>query len=120
VKLDVSGATPGKHGAHIHENGDCSAPDATSAGGHWNPSGMDHGAPGASPHHAGDLGNLTVGEDGKGTLTLSSAEWQLDTGAANDVLGKAVVIHAAEDDLTTQPAGNSGARVACGVIVMRD
>ncbi len=120
VKLDVSGATPGKHGAHIHENGDCSAPDATSAGGHWNPSGVNHGAPEASPHHAGDLGNLTVGEDGKGTLTLSSAEWQLDTGAANDVLGKAVVIHADEDDLTTQPAGNSGGRVACGVIVMRD
>jgi Cu-Zn family superoxide dismutase len=119
VKLDVAGATPGKHGVHIHENGDCSAPDATSAGGHWNPSGVNHGAPEASPHHAGDMGNITVGADGKGTLTLSSEDWQLGTGAANDVVGKAVIIHAAEDDLTTQPTGNSGGRVACGVIAIQ-
>jgi Cu-Zn family superoxide dismutase len=116
LKLDVAGATPGQHGAHIHQVGDCGADDASSAGGHWNPEGHNHGAPTAEDSHLGDLGNITVGQDGRGSLTISMADWKLGDGSTTDVVGKAVVIHASPDDLTSQPAGNSGARVACGVI----
>jgi Cu-Zn family superoxide dismutase len=110
VRIDVSDAPPGEHAVHIHETGDCSAPDAKTAGGHWNPDNMQHGAPDKMPHHAGDLGNITVGADGTGTLTLTLK------GTVAGVVGKAVVVHAGQDDLTGQPAGNSGARAACGVI----
>lgn len=110
LKIRVAGATAGKHGVHLHETGDCSSPDAKSAGGHWNPDSGQHGAPGASSH-GGDLGNMDVAADGTGTLTITLPR-KLDT-----VVGKAVVVHAGEDDLKTQPAGNSGDRVACGVIV---
>lgn len=119
LKLDVAGATPGQHGAHIHQTGDCSAADATSAGGHWNPSTHNHGAPTSTEQHLGDLGNITVGQDGKGTLTLSVAGWKLGDGSTSDVVGKAVIIHANPDDFTTQPTGNSGGRVACGVIAKK-
>jgi len=115
LTLDVTGASPGAHGAHIHELGDCSAADASSAGPHWNPFTKVHGTPDAE-HHLGDLGNIQIGQDGKGTLKLSKAEWTLGDGANTDVVGKALVIHAAADDLMTDPAGNSGARQACGVI----
>lgn len=119
LKLDVAGATPGQHGAHIHQVGDCSAADATSAGGHWNPESHTHGAPGTGEQHLGDLGNITVGQDGKGTLTISMDEWKLGDGSTTDVVGKAVIIHADPDDFTTQPTGNSGGRVACGVIAKK-
>lgn len=116
--LEVSGATPGKHGAHIHQNGDCSAADASSAGGHWNPAGHSHGGT-SGDHHLGDLGNIEVGQDGKGKLTLSKKDWKIGDGSTGDVVGKAVVIHGGEDDLQTDPAGNSGPRVACGVIAKK-
>ncbi|WP_309894078.1 superoxide dismutase family protein [Archangium sp.] len=115
LTVDVTGASPGAHGAHIHEVGDCSAADASSAGPHWNPFTKVHGAPDAE-HHLGDLGNIQISQDGKGTLKLSKAEWTLGDGANTDVVGKALVIHATADDLMTDPAGNSGARQACGVI----
>ena len=115
MKLDVSGATPGEHGAHIHENGDCSAADASSAGGHWNPATKTHGS--ADPaHHLGDLGNITIGQDGKGSLTVTKEAWMIGDGSPQDVVGKALVIHGGQDDLMTDPAGNSGNRAACGVI----
>ena len=119
LTLEVSGATPGKHGAHIHQTGDCSASDASSAGGHWNPTSHPHG-PADPAHHLGDLGNIEIGQDGKGTLKLSKAEWKIGDGSANDVVGKALIIHAGEDDLVTDPAGNSGSRVACGVIAEKE
>ena len=115
MKLEVTGATPGEHGAHIHLTGDCSAADASSAGAHWNPATLTHG-PADPHHHLGDLGNITIGQDGKGTLTVSKEAWKLGDGSAQDVLGKALIIHGGTDDLKTDPAGNSGARVACGVI----
>lgn len=114
--LHVTGAPPGEHGAHIHETGDCSDPEAKSAGGHWNPAGHKHGAPPPSGVHLGDLGNLKVGEDGTGELELTSAAWKIGGGSAEDVIGKAVVIHGGPDDLVTDPAGNSGPRIGCGVI----
>ena len=116
LALQVQGLPPGQHGAHIHEKGDCGDPEAKNAGSHWNPAGHQHGAPPPSSVHLGDLGNLTVGADGKGELDLTSADWKIGGGAPQDVIGKAVVIHADVDDLVTDPAGNSGARIGCGVI----
>jgi Cu-Zn family superoxide dismutase len=116
--LTVAGATPGEHAVHLHATGDCSAADATSAMGHFNPDMMNHGLPTASPHHLGDCGNFTVGADGTGKLTFS-ADWSIGTGDANDINAKAVIVHASPDDgVTQQPPGNAGARVACGVINM--
>ncbi len=114
--LHIEGAPPGEHGAHIHETGDCSDPEAKSAGGHWNPSGHKHGAPPPTSSHLGDLGNLKVGEDGMGHLEVTSEGWKLGDGSAEDVVGKAIVIHGGPDDLVSDPAGNSGPRIGCGVI----
>lgn len=116
VKVDLTGAPPGEHGLHIHEKGDCSAPDATSAGGHWNPGAHDHGAPGATNSHLGDIGNITVKADGTVSHTATNPLWEIGTGTDNDVKGKAVVVHAKPDDLTTQPTGDAGDRIGCGVI----
>ena len=122
MKLTVTGASAGMHGVHLHAVGDCSAADATSAMGHWDPSMMMHGLPTAAVHHLGDCGNFEVGADGTGTLTFSNA-WSLGTQEPNDIVGKALIVHANMDDGTTPPPpagpGNSGARQACGVIVLQ-
>jgi Cu-Zn family superoxide dismutase len=115
VTAKLEGLTPGDHGFHIHEKGDCSAPDGASAGGHFNPSGHPHAGPDAAAHHEGDLGNLTAGADGKAEKTIHLKDVTLGDGA-NSVIGKGFIIHDKADDLTTQPTGNAGARVACGVI----
>jgi Cu-Zn family superoxide dismutase len=113
---EVSGLSgAGSHGFHIHETGDCSAADFTSAGGHFNPTGAIHGGPNDSEHHAGDLGNIESGADGAGTLSGSSAMLSVDDGA-NSVVGRAVILHEGQDDLTSQPTGDAGGRLACGVI----
>jgi len=115
VDAQFSMLTPGLHGFHIHEKGDCSAPDAMSAGGHFNPYGKKHGAPDAPNSHSGDLGNLTADASGKATLTLWLDGISVSTGK-DGVIGRAVIVHAGPDDLKTDPTGNSGGRVACGVI----
>ena len=118
LTLNVAGATPGEHAAHIHLTGDCSADNAASAGGHWNPEpAMMHGLPTATPHHLGDLGNFTVSDNGTGKLTITG-DWTIGTGDMTDVIGMAIIVHAMMDDGTTQTPvpGNAGARVACGVI----
>jgi len=115
VTVEIAGAAPGEHGVHIHEKGDCSAPDAASAGPHFNPGKAAHGGPGASAHHAGDFGNITAGPDGKGTLTVMTHDLTLKAGPRS-VMGRAIVIHEKPDDLQSQPAGNSGPRIGCGVI----
>lgn len=118
VTVEAKGLTPGLHGFHIHEKGDCSAPDATSAGGHFNPTGQPHGDPHTATHHAGDIPMLEA--DAQGNARLETRLDGLSIGSGpNDIVGRAVVIHAAPDDYRSQPAGNSGARVACGVIVAR-
>lgn len=111
VRLEVkaTGLTPGVHGFHIHEMGDCSAPDASSAKGHFNPGGKPHGS------HAGDLPDLTADASGNASLSATVSGLQLDEGPTG-ILGRAFVIHADPDDHTSQPAGNSGKRIACGVI----
>lgn len=115
LSVSVEGLEPGDYGVHVHETGDCSADDASSAGGHWNPEMHDHGAPGAGSH-LGDLGNITVGADGKGTLSMRKGPWTLGDGSDTDLFGRAVVVHAMPDDLTTQPSGASGDRIGCAVL----
>ena len=113
VVADIQGLAPGKHGFHIHEKGDCSAPDAASAGGHFNPTMKHHGGPDTLDHHTGDLGNIVTDASGKTHL-----EWKgkLSLSGKDSIIGKSVVVHEKEDDLKTDPAGNSGARVGCGAI----
>ena len=114
VVAKVSGLTPGNHGFHIHEKGDCSAPDAMSAGGHFNPTKMAHGGPTDQMRHSGDLGNLVADEQG-----IAKLEWvdpMMKLSGPNSIIGHAVIVHAKEDDLKTQPTGNAGGREACGVI----
>ena len=114
VVADLTGLTPGKHGFHIHEFGDCSSDDGTSAGGHFNPEGMPHSMPSSDRRHAGDMGNIEAGADGKAHLDYVDAVMSLS--GAHSIIGRAVIVHEKEDDLKTQPTGNAGARVACGVI----
>ena len=115
VTAQLSGLAPGGHGFHVHEKGDCSAPDATSAGGHFNPAGKPHGAPDAPDHHAGDMAMLQADASGNATLTADVAGLTIGGGSA-DIVGKSVVVHKDADDYKTQPAGNSGPRIGCGVI----
>lgn len=118
IVVTIAGADPGRHGIHIHQVGDCSGEDAMTAGDHWNPGGAVHGAPLTGQHHAGDLGNITVAPDGRGQLKLLASDLTVRPGPRS-IVGHAIVVHAEPDDLVTQPAGNSGARVACGVIAIR-
>jgi superoxide dismutase, Cu-Zn family len=115
VEAELAALTPGQHGFHLHEKGDCSAPDAASAGAHFNPAGKKHGAPDSKERHAGDLGNLSANEYGKATLTLMVDGISIGKGT-DGVIGRSVIVHADADDLKTDPTGNSGDRVACGVI----
>lgn len=113
VVADITGLTPGKHGFHIHEFGDCSAADASSAGGHFNPMHKPHGAPDAAERHAGDLGNLEADSTGKAHLELKDSMLKLS--GENSILGRGVIVHEKVDDWS-QPTGNAGGRQACGVI----
>ena len=116
IVVDVQGLTPGKHGFHIHQYGDCSAMDATSAGGHFNPNDKPHGGPESEEHHVGDLGNIEADENGSASLVKIYIDPSLSLNGTDTIIGRAVIIHSEEDDLTSQPTGNAGSRVACGVI----
>ena len=117
VQVALTGLTPGLHGFHIHENGDCSAEDASSAGAHFNPTSEQHGAPTAENHHVGDFGNVVADDSGAGKYERVLSFISLS--GVNSIIGKSVVVHADADDMAAQPAGNSGARVACGVIAVK-
>jgi Cu-Zn family superoxide dismutase len=117
VVADIQNLTPGKHGFHIHEKGDCSAPDASSAGAHFNPTQKHHGGPTTADHHAGDLGNITADASGKAHL---DGKGKLSLSGTDSIIGKSVVVHQKEDELKTDPSGNSGVRIACGPIVAAD
>ena len=118
IKLVVSlaNASAGEHAVHIHATGDCSAPDGTSAGGHWNPTGVAHGKWGEGEFHLGDIGNMTVDDQGMGKIELTTNLWEMNTGSDIDIVGKAIIVHAGADDFVSQPSGNAGARIGCGVI----
>jgi Cu-Zn family superoxide dismutase len=117
VRGPLQGLKPdSEFGFHIHENGDCSAPDAASAGGHFNPTNTQHGNPQGETHHAGDMLNAKSDAQGSAQVDALASGVSLTTGQPNDVHGKAIVLHEKADDYASQPAGNSGARIACGVI----
>lgn len=119
VALDVQDLEAGTHGIHFHEEGQCEAPDFESAGGHFNPTGASHGLDHPEGPHAGDLPNIEVGEDGTATEEFLAENVTMKIGEENSLLkegGTALVIHAGEDDGETQPSGDSGERIACGVI----
>jgi Cu-Zn family superoxide dismutase len=120
LEVTVEHVKPGLHAVHIHETGDCSADDASSAGGHWNPTGVDHGKWGEAPFHLGDIGNIDVGEDGTGSYTMSTDLWSIGDGSDHDVVGKAIVVHSGADDFVSQPSGAAGDRIGCGVIKMKE
>ena len=102
-------------GFHIHEAGDCSSGDGMSAKGHFNPHGKPHGQPGTAERHAGDLPSLKTGKDGRAKLDVTVEAISIGAGAG-DIVGRGLIIHAQADDYKTQPTGNAGARIACGVI----
>lgn len=114
VVAQVHGLAPGSHGFHVHQYGDCSAPDGTSAGGHFNPTGAPHAGPDADERHVGDLGNIVADEAGNAYLDVVDRHLALE--GPNGIIGLAVVLHAGADDLTSQPSGAAGPRISCGVI----
>ena len=118
VWAHVEGLTPGKHGFHIHECGDCSASDGSSAKGHFNPGKHQHGGPVAKERHAGDLGNLNA--NSKGVAEYEKSDKTIHLTGEDSIIGKAVIIHEKVDDYKTQPTGNAGARIACGVIQTKE
>ncbi|MFM9828021.1 MAG: superoxide dismutase family protein [Sphingomonas sp.] len=113
VTMSASQLSQGQHGVHIHAVGQCDAPGFMTAGGHWNPTGAKHGAHNPAGPHEGDLPNMIVGKDGRGSLGVVIPGGTIE--GLLDADGATLVIHAAADDLVTDPSGNSGARVACGV-----
>lgn len=120
----ITGAIQGlkpdsEHGFHIHEKGDCSAPDASSAGGHFNPTQDPHGNPESEAHHAGDMINIRADSEGVAQVDATTEGTTMQGGQPTDVLGKAIVVHQKPDDYTSQPAGDSGDRIACGVIAVQ-
>lgn len=122
VHILLEGLTPGEHGWHLHETGVCDGTTEepfSSAGAHWNPTGMEHGAPDAPMHHAGDFGNFEATADGLADGSITTRDFTLlgdGPTSVNDADGTAIIIHAGRDDLMTQPSGDSGARFACGVV----
>lgn len=116
VTGQISGLKPNsEHGFHIHEKGDCSSPDGTSAGGHFNPENTAHGKHGHPPQHAGDLPSLHANASGMAVVNYETNQISLGSGT-NNIANRALIVHADPDDYTTQPTGNAGARLACGVI----
>jgi Cu-Zn family superoxide dismutase len=118
IEAALTGLTPGEHGFHIHEFGDCSMADGKCAGGHFNPTGQPHGAPDSDKRHAGDFGNIKADESGK--ATYKRVDNMISFSGANSIIGRAVIVHAKPDDLKTQPSGDAGDRIGCGAIGIAD
>lgn len=115
--LEVRNGKPGSRAVHLHEVGNCSDPKAESAGGHWNPTDESHGKIGMTEKaHGGDIGNFVIGPDGTGRLEFSTDRWTIGGDAQTNVVGRSIVIHDGEDDYKSQPSGNAGDRIGCGVI----
>ncbi len=117
MDIEINHLAPGQHAIHLHDNGDCSAEDASSAGGHWNPSEVAHGnRMGEGEHHAGDIINLEAGADSTATNSLEITGWTIGGDVSTNIINHAVIIHSGADDFTSQPSGAAGSRVSCGVI----
>jgi Cu-Zn family superoxide dismutase len=115
VVATLEHVAPGEHGAHVHAKGDCSAPDGSSAGDHFNPTSHPHALPDQGPRHLGDLGNVTIGADGTGAIDIAIPGANLKDGDPSSFLGKAIIVHEKKDD-GGQPSGNAGGRIGCAVI----
>jgi Cu-Zn family superoxide dismutase len=115
IRGKLTGLTPGQHAFHVHEWGDCSSSDGMSAGGHFNPDKKHHGGPHAEERHVGDLGNITAGRDGVAIIEMSDKLISLQEGP-HSIIGRSLIIHAGVDDLKTDPSGNAGGRIGCGVV----
>lgn len=117
LKTHIQGLEPNSvHAIHIHEKGDCSSPDASSAGGHFDPEHDSHGAPDAKEHHAGDLGNITADIDGNADIVITGRNLSLDSSSKYSIINRAIVLHEKKDDFISQPSGAAGRRIACAVI----
>jgi len=115
VIAGLKGAPPGTHGIHLHENGDCGGEGFANAGSHFNPDDAPHACPPTEPRHAGDFGNIEIKEDGTGQIEVKTRALTIDAGP-NTVVGKAVILHSQADDCASQPTGDAGGRLACGVV----
>ena len=114
MDLNVYKLTPGIHAVHIHEKGDCSSTDGSSAGGHWNPTNHDHGKFGSEAFHMGDIGNLNADKEGTARMVFKTDKWCIGCkDETKNIVGKSLIIHAGRDDFKTQPTGNAGGRVGC-------
>lgn len=118
VTAELTGLSPGEHGFHVHEFGDCSKMDGTCAGGHYNPTGMPHAGPDSPQRHEGDLGNITA--DASGKATYRRVDSMLKLNGPHSIVGRSIIVHAGRDDLTSQPSGDAGARIGCGTIGISD
>lgn len=118
MRADLTGLTEGTHAIHLHETGDCSAQDATSAGGHWNPTFEPHGEWGdEGGYHRGDIGNFEANAEGNAQFDFSTDQWCIGCeDEKKNILGKAVIVHQGKDDYVSQPSGDAGTRIGCGVI----
>ena len=117
INVEVKGLSYGLHAIHIHEFGDCSSFDAKSAGGHWNPNNKNHGEWGSGSHHMGDIANLFADSSGISSLKFETDLWCLDCKEeSNNIIGKSIIIHQGLDDFHSQPSGNAGKRIGCGII----
>ncbi len=117
VEVKLTGVPPGVHGFHVHDKGDC-GDNGNAAGGHFNPMGTPHAGPATATHHAGDFGNVTAGANGEVRTRFTTRSITVSEGSASAV-GHAVILHANPDDLMTQPTGNAGGRIACGVVTLQ-
>ena len=120
IKMDLEITVPSKAGktvaVHIHENGDCGNAGEM-AHDHWNPTNEQHGKWGSNSYHSGDIGNVKLDRSGKGTITITTDRWTLGGSPGKNIIGKAVIVHSGIDDYKSQPSGNSGSRIGCGVIL---
>jgi Cu-Zn family superoxide dismutase len=117
MNAQITGLTPGEHAIHIHAVGDCSAADGSSAGGHWNPTNVNHGKWGIAPFHIGDIGNIVADSNGIGTFVLETDLWCINcSDKTKNIVGNSFLIHEGADDFVTQPSGAAGSRIGCGKI----
>ena len=120
VKLivELREADTEKLAIHIHELGDCESRDGSSAGGHWNPTTEQHGKWGETPFHSGDIGNISIDKNGKGSLEMKDhfKRWSISSSGNTNIIGRAIILHSGVDDMKSQPSGAAGSRIGCGVI----
>ena len=120
MTANISGLTPGNHGIHVHAIGDCSTDDGSTAGGHWNPTNVNHGKWGIAPFHTGDIGNILADSNGNGTINGETDLWCINCDDdTKNIIGKAIIIHEGSDDFTSQPSGAAGVRIGCGGIKLQ-